>query len=208
MIEIVLADDHSLIRSSLTRMLATQPDFNVVGVATDGQQAVELVRQLTPDVVLMDLHMPVVDGVSAIGVVTREHPEVAVIALSAFEDPTQVTAAMAAGAQGYLVKDTEPEVLFAGIRAAATGGMPLSPRVAAQIIRKAATANSPEALTEREARVLHMIVEGRSNAQIGEQLKVSRATVTSICGRIFRRIDVTDRTQAAVWAMKNLPPLD
>lgn len=208
MIAIVLADDHSLIRTSLARMLDTQPDFDVVGVATDGQQALELVRELSPDVVLMDLHMPVVDGVAAIAVVTREHPSVAVIALSAFEDPTQVTAAMAAGAQGYLVKDTEPEVLFAGIRAAATGGMPLSPRIAAQIIRKAAKGNSPDELTAREVQVLHMIVDGRSNAQIGEQLNVSRATVTAVCGRLFRRIKVADRTQAAVWAMKNLPPLD
>ncbi|MEP7112012.1 MAG: response regulator transcription factor [Ilumatobacteraceae bacterium] len=207
MISIVLADDHSLIRTSLTRMLSTQPDFEVVGVATDGQQAVELVREFSPDVVLMDLHMPVVDGVSAIAVVTRDHPGVAVIALSAFEEPTQVTAALAAGAQGYLIKDTEPEVLFAGIRAAATGGVPLSPRIAAQIIRKATTANSQDALTDREVQVLHMIVDGRSNAQIGEALNVSRATVTAVCGRLFRRLKVADRTQAAVWAMKNLPPL-
>ena len=100
MIHIVLADDHALIRNSLSRMLATQPDFEVVGIASDGQEALELVREHSPDVVLMDLHMPVLDGVAAIGVVTRDHPDVAVIALSAFEEPTQVTAALEAGRAG------------------------------------------------------------------------------------------------------------
>lgn len=205
MIHIVLADDHSLIRSSLTRMLSTQPDFEVVGVASDGREALEMVGKLSPEVVLMDLHMPVVDGVAAIGVLTKDHPGVAVIALSAFEDPTQVTAALAAGAQGYLIKDVEPEVLFAGIRAAATGGVPLSPRIAAQLMRERAAADSPDLLTARELHVLRMIVDGRSNAEIGADLKLSRASVTSICGRLYKRLGVADRTQAAVWAMNNLP---
>jgi DNA-binding NarL/FixJ family response regulator len=205
MIHIVLADDHSLIRSSLTRMLSTQPDFEVVGVASDGREALEMVGKLSPEVVLMDLHMPVVDGVAAIGVLTKDHPGVAVIALSAFEDPTQVTAALAAGAQGYLIKDVEPEVLFAGIRAAPTGGVPLSPRIAAQLMRERVAADSPDLLTARERHVLRMIVDGRSNAEIGAELKLSRASVTSICGRLYKRLGVTDRTQAAVWAMTNLP---
>jgi DNA-binding NarL/FixJ family response regulator len=205
MIHIVLADDHALIRNSLSRMLATQSDFEVVGIASDGQEALELVLEHSPDVVLMDLHMPVVDGVAAIEVLTQEHPDIAVIALSAFEEPTQVTAALAAGAKGYLIKDVEPEVLFAGIRAASTGGVPLSPRVAAQLIRSKTSPGLPETLTERERQVLRMIVEGRTNAQIGTELGVSRATVTSVCGRIFKTLDVSDRTQAAVWAMRNLP---
>jgi DNA-binding NarL/FixJ family response regulator len=206
MIHIVLADDHALIRNSLSRMLATQPDFEVVGIASDGQEALDLVREHSPEVVLMDLHMPVVDGVAAIGVVTRDHPDVAVIALSAFEEPTQVTAALAAGAQGYLIKDVEPEVLFAGIRAAVSGGVPLSPRVAAQLIRSKMSPSLAETLSARERQVLRMIVEGRTNAQIGTELGVSRATVTSVCGRIFKQLEVSDRTQAAVWAMRNLPP--
>ena len=206
MIRIVLADDHALIRNSLSRMLATQPDFEVVGIASDGQEALDLVRQHSPEVVLMDLHMPVVDGVAAIEVLTKDHPDVSVIALSAFEEPTQVTAALTAGAQGYLIKDVEPEVLFAGIRSAVTGGVPLSPRVAAQLIRSKMSPTIADTLTERERHVLHLIVEGRTNAQIGAELGVSRATVTSVCGRIFKRLEVADRTQAAVWAMRNLPP--
>jgi DNA-binding NarL/FixJ family response regulator len=205
MIRIVLADDHSLIRSSLSRMLETQPDFEIVGIAVDGNEAVQMVRDLIPDVVLMDLHMPVLDGVAAIGVVSQDHPNVAVIALSAFEEPTQVSAALAAGAQGYLTKDVEPEVLFSGIRAAATGGVPLSPRVAAQLVRSTMTPSVAETLTERETLVLRLIVAGLTNAQIGKELGVSRATVTSVCSRIFKHLDVTDRTQAAVWATKNLP---
>ena len=206
MIHIVLADDHALIRNSLSRMLATQSDFEVVGIASDGLEALALVDEHLPEVVLMDLHMPVVDGVAAIAVVTRDHPDVAVIALSVFEEPTQVTAALAAGAQGYLIKDVEPEVLFAGIRAAVTGGVPLSPRVAAQLIRSKMSPSLTDTLSERERQVLRMIVEGRTNAQIGTALGVSRATVTSVCGRIFKRLEVSDRTQAAVWAMRNLPP--
>ena len=206
MIRIVLADDHALIRNSLSRMLETQADFEVVGIASDGEEVLELVRKLSPEVVLMDLHMPVVDGISAIEAVTRDHPEVSVIALSAFEEPTQVTAALEAGAQGYLIKDVEPEVLFAGIRAALTGGVPLSPRVAAQLIRSKMSPGIADTLTQRERDVLRMIVEGRTNTQIATELGVSRATVTSVCGRIFKQLGVTDRTQAAVWAMKNLSP--
>jgi DNA-binding NarL/FixJ family response regulator len=205
MIRIVLADDHALIRNSLTRMLATQPDFEIVGVAFDGSQALDMVRDLAPDVVLMDLHMPVLDGVGAIGAVAQDFPDVAVIALSAFEEPTEVSAALIAGAQGYLTKDVEPEVLFAGIRAAATGGVPLSPRVAAQLVRSKVTPSVADTLSERETQVLRMIVEGLTNAQIGKELGVSRATVTSVCSRIFKQLDVTDRTQAAVWATINLP---
>jgi DNA-binding NarL/FixJ family response regulator len=207
MIRIVFADDHALIRSSLSRLLATQPDFEVVGVATNGHEAVQMASELAPDVVLMDLHMPILDGVAAISVVAKAHPTMAVIALTGFEEPTQVTAVLAAGAQGYLIKDVEPEVLFAGIRAAVIGGVPLSPRIAAQLVRNSSTPSSPAALTERECRILRMIAEGRTNAQIGEELGVSRPTVTSVCSRIFKRIKVSDRTQAAVWATRNLPPV-
>jgi len=204
MIHILLADDHSLIRSSLSRMLATQDDFEVVGIASDGQEALDMVRSLSPDVVLMDLHMPVLDGVAAIALLTRDHPSVAVIALSAFEEPAQVTAALAAGAQGYLTKDVEPDVLFAGIRAATAGGVPLSPRIAAQLVRPSPTQTLVDTLTEREEDILRLIVDGRSNAQIAKALGVSRATVAAVCGRLFKRLEVADRTQAAVWAMRNL----
>ncbi|MEP7203193.1 MAG: response regulator transcription factor [Ilumatobacteraceae bacterium] len=208
MIRIVLADDHSLIRSSLTRLLSAEPDFELVGAASDGRQALELVKEHSPDVVLMDLHMPNVDGVTAIGQLTEMYPDVAVIALSAFEEPSQVTSALAAGAQGYLVKDVEPAVLLAGIRAAVKGGAPLSPSVAAQLIRNGVARQSiDQALTERDRKILRMIVEGRNNQEIGEELGMSKTSVTSHCGRLFKRINAADRTQAAVWATRNLPPI-
>ncbi len=205
MIHILLADDHALIRNSLSRMLATQDDFEVVGIATNGQEALEMVSEHSPDVVLMDLHMPVVDGVTAIETVTRDHPDVAVIALSAFEEPTQVTAALAAGAQGYLIKDVEPEVLFAGIRAALTGGVPAEPASRrATDPQQDVTEPHRLAVGSRTARASH---DRRRSHQRADRhgARRQRATVTSVCGRIFKRLELSDRTQAAVWAMSNLP---
>jgi DNA-binding NarL/FixJ family response regulator len=208
MIRIVLADDHSLIRTSLSRMLSAEADLEVVGVASDGLEALALVGEHSPDVVLMDLHMPVVDGFTAIGRLTAEHPKVAVIALSSFEEPGQVATALAAGAQGYLVKDVEPEVLLAGIRAVVKGGAPLSPSIAAQLIRGgAARKNLAQALTDHDRQILRMIVDGLTNQQIGDKLGITKSTVTSQCSRLFKRINAADRTQAAVWTLRNLPPV-
>jgi DNA-binding NarL/FixJ family response regulator len=209
MIRILLADDHVLVRAGLSQLLDAQPDMEVVGVACDGQEALHMAKSLKPDIVLMDLQMPVVDGITAMGVLNTNQPEVSVIALTTFQEPQQVTAALAAGARGYLVKDVEPEVLVAGIRAAVNGGAPLSPSVAAQIIRSAAAQPSVAgSLTQRERQILKLIVAGQSNKQIGRELGISEKTVKSHCGRLFQRINVTDRTQAAVWATKNLPADD
>ena len=207
MIRILLADDHVLVRAGLSQLLDAQPDIEVVGVACDGQEALEMARKLSPDVVLLDLQLPIVDGITAIGALTVELPEISVIALTTFQEPQQVTAALAAGARGYLVKDVEPEVLVAGIRAVVNGGAPLSPSVAAQLLRSAA--NQPTmvgSVTQRERQILRLIVAGQSNKQIGRELGISEKTVKSHCGRLFQRINVSDRTQAAVWATKNLPP--
>jgi DNA-binding NarL/FixJ family response regulator len=204
-----LADDHVLVRAGLSQLLDAQPDMEVVGVACDGQEALNLARQLHPDIVLMDLQMPIVDGVSAMQELTSELPEISSIALTTFQEPQQVTAALAAGARGYLVKDVEPEVLVAGIRAAVNGGAPLSPSVAAQLIRNAAsTPTTVGSLTQRERQILKLIVAGQSNKQIGRELGISEKTVKSHCGRLFQRLNVSDRTQAAVWATKNLPADD
>lgn len=206
MIRILLADDHVLVRAGLSQLLDAQSDMEVVGVACDGQEALHMARSLKPDIVLMDLQMPVVDGITAMGVLTTNLPEISVIALTTFQEPQQVTAALAAGARGYLVKDVEPEVLVAGIRAAVNGGAPLSPSVAAQIIRNAAAQpTTVGSLTQRERQILKLIVGGQSNKQIGRELGISEKTVKSHCGRLFQRINVSDRTQAAVWATKNLP---
>jgi len=207
MIRILLADDHVLVRAGLSQLLDAQPDIEVVGVACDGQEALDMARKLSPDVVLMDLQMPIVDGITAIGELTAELPEISVIALTTFQEPQQVTAALAAGARGYLVKDVEPEVLVAGIRAVVNGGAPLSPSVAAQLLRSAASQPTMVgSVTQRERQILRLIVAGQSNKQIGRELGISEKTVKSHCGRLFQRINVSDRTQAAVWATKNLPP--
>ncbi len=209
MIRILLADDHVLVRAGLSQLLDAQPDIEVVGVACDGQEALEMAHKLSPDVVLMDLQMPIVDGITAIGELTVNLPEISVIALTTFQEPQQVTAALAAGARGYLVKDVEPEVLVAGIRAVVNGGAPLSPSVAAQLIRNAASQPTMVgSVTQRERQILRLIVAGQSNKQIGRELGISEKTVKSHCGRLFQRINVSDRTQAAVWATKNLPPGD
>ena len=209
MIRILLADDHVLVRAGLSQLLDAQADIEVVGVACDGQEALEMARELCPDVVLMDLQMPIVDGITAIGELTVEMPEISVIALTTFQEPQQVTAALAAGARGYLVKDVEPEVLVAGIRAVVNGGAPLSPSVAAQLLRSAASQPTMVgSVTQRERQILRLIVSGQSNKQIGRELGISEKTVKSHCGRLFQRINVSDRTQAAVWATKNLPPGD
>ncbi|MGZ4671625.1 MAG: response regulator [Ilumatobacteraceae bacterium] len=206
MIRILLADDHVLVRAGLSQLLDAQPDIDVVGVACDGQEALEMARKLGPDVVLMDLQMPIVDGITAIGELTATLPEISVIALTTFQEPQQVTAALAAGARGYLVKDVEPAVLVAGIRAVVNGGAPLSPSVAAQLIRSAASQpTTVGSVTQRERQILRLIVAGQSNKQIGRELGISEKTVKSHCGRLFQRINVSDRTQAAVWATKNLP---
>lgn len=207
MIRILLADDHVLVRAGLSQLLDAQSDMEVVGVACDGQEALEMAHDLKPDIVLMDLQMPVVDGITAIGELTSTLPEISVIALTTFQEPQQVTAALAAGAGGYLVKDVEPEVLVAGIRAAVNGGAPLSPSVAAQLIRNAAAQpTTVGSLTQRERQILELIMNGQSNKQIGRELGISEKTVKSHCGRLFQRISVSDRTQAALWATKNLPP--
>jgi DNA-binding NarL/FixJ family response regulator len=209
MIRIVLADDHSLVRAGLTELLGAQDDFEVVGIASDGGEALRLARRLTPDVVLMDLKMPVVDGITAIGNLAASNPGIAVIALTTFQEPQQVTAALAAGARGYLVKDIEPEVLVAGIRAAVNGGAPLSPSVAAQLIRNTSSRpSSGSSLTQRELQILRLIVRGQSNKQIGRDLGISEKTVKSHCGRLFQRINVSNRRQATAWATTHLPPDD
>ncbi|MEN9645742.1 MAG: hypothetical protein RL238_2411 [Actinomycetota bacterium] len=207
MIRIVIADDHAMVRAGLSQLLGSFDDLEVVGTASDGLEAVEAVGELRPDVVLMDLSMPNMDGIEATAAVKQQYPDTHVVVLTTFQEPRQVSAALGAGASGYLVKDVEPEVLVAGIRAAVQGGAPLSPSVAAGLLRGSSTMSmvSPSSLTPRELEILQLIVDGHTNQQIARALGISEKTVKTHCSRLFQRLGVTDRTQAAVWAMRNMP---
>jgi DNA-binding NarL/FixJ family response regulator len=207
MIRVLLADDHAMVRTGLEQLLGSISDMQVVGIATNGRDAVRLAVAVSPDVILMDLSMPIVDGIEATRQIKASMPNIAIIALTTFQDPRQVSAALSAGASGYLVKDIEPEVLVAGIRSVVKGGAPLSPSVAAQLLRQGGAQLAPTAssLTPRESEILRLIAQGHTNKQIARQLGISEKTVKTHCSRLFQRIGVVDRTQAAVWATRNLP---
>ncbi|MFM7685203.1 MAG: response regulator [Actinomycetota bacterium] len=213
MIRILIADDHAMVRAGLAQLLRQYGDLEIVGEAANGLEAVEQVSLLDPDLVLMDMSMPVMDGLEALKLVKQRNPRTHVVVLSTFQEPHQVSAAITSGASGYLVKDVEPEVLVSSIRAAVQGGAPLSPSVAASLLRGAAPAaapapqqaSNPASLTPRELEILNLIVDGHSNFGIGRALGISEKTVKTHCSRLFQRLGVTDRTQAAVWAMRNMP---
>jgi DNA-binding NarL/FixJ family response regulator len=205
-IRVLIVDDHIVVRAGLERLLQSFDDIEVVGAAGDGEEAIRLLATTTPQVVLMDMAMPGMGGIAATRQVTDEHPDVKVIAFSTHNDPHHVAGALGAGAHGYLVKDVGPDVLVAGIRSVVDGGAPLSPSVAAQLMRGGWRLDSPSAeLTQRELQVLQLIVEGNQNKQIAVALGISEKTVKTHCSRLFQRIGVSDRTQAAVWAERNLP---
>jgi DNA-binding NarL/FixJ family response regulator len=203
MIRVVLADDHGVIRDGLGRLIAGLDDVQLVGAAADGREAVELCRRLAPDVVLMDLDMPVLDGIGATREIVAERPETRVIALTAFSDRRRITGALEAGACGYLLKDVDADGVAAGIRAAASGGSPLDPRAARTILDARAAPDPLGGLSQRERAVLALLVEGLPNKLIARRLEISEKTVKSHMTRIFRELGVTDRTQAALWAERH-----
>jgi DNA-binding NarL/FixJ family response regulator len=203
MIRVLLADDHGVIRDGLGRLISALDDVELVGLAADGAQAVEQCARLHPDVVLMDLDMPVLDGIEATKRIVAEHEATAVLVLTSFSDRPRIMGALEAGACGYLLKDVDAEEVAEGIRAAARGESPLDPRAARTII-DARTAPDPlGGLSEREREVLALLVEGLPNKLIARRLQISEKTVKSHLTRIFRELDVTDRTQAALWAERN-----
>jgi DNA-binding NarL/FixJ family response regulator len=201
MITVVVADDHQLVRAGLVSLLSSTDDITVVGEAGDGAQAVEVVAGARPDVVLMDLSMPVLDGVGATRKVVAEWPGSRVLVLTSFSDRQRVNDALRAGAIGYLLKDCTPEELLAGVRAAAAGQVPLDPRVAGVLLPGQET---DVQLSEREQQVVRLAAQGLANKQIGRRLGISDSTVKVHLANIYRRIGVTDRTSAAMWARDNL----
>jgi DNA-binding NarL/FixJ family response regulator len=203
MIRVLLADDHGVIRDGLGRMIAALDDVELVAVAADGAEAVEQCARHSPDVVLMDLDMPVLDGIEATKRIAASQPQTAVLVLTAFSDGPRIMGALEAGACGYLLKDVDGDEVADGIRAAARGESPLDPR-AARTMLDARTAPDPLAgLSEREREVLQLLVAGMANKLIARRLQISEKTVKSHLTRIFRELDVTDRTQAALWAERH-----
>ena len=204
MIRVLLVDDHRLVRAGLTSLLATAAGVEVVGEAADGAHALEQVAATRPDVVLMDLSMPVMDGVTATRALRTRHPETRVVVLSSFSDRSRVREAVAAGATGYVLKDCTPDELLSAVRSAADGHAPLDPRVAGALLPGRDTASPAELLSERDQQVLRLAGKGLANKQIGRELGTSERTVKGHLGNVFRRIGVTDRTSAALWAREHL----
>jgi DNA-binding NarL/FixJ family response regulator len=205
MTTVLLVDDHSLLRSGLATLIDSAPDLEVVGQAADGKQALEVALECTPDVILMDLSMPVVDGVEATRNVLAALPDTKVVVLTSFSDRAQVERALQAGAIGYVLKDADPQDLVAAVRSAAAGHAPIDPRVARALLPSARVASPVEQLSAREIEVLRLIGKGMANKQIGRALGIQENTVKAHVGSIFRAIGVTDRTSAALWARENLP---
>jgi DNA-binding NarL/FixJ family response regulator len=205
MIRVMLVDDHRLVRDGLATLLAAAEDLDVVGTAADGSAVVDTAAQCEPDVVLMDLSMPDVDGVEATRRLLAARPDVRVVALTSFSDQQQVNAALAAGAVGYLLKDSAPDVLFDAVRAAHAGHAPIDPRVASALLPGRRSEPSPTvSLSGRELEVLRLTAKGLANKQIARALGISDHTVKIHLGNVFRRIGVNDRTSAAMWARDNL----
>ncbi|RKS80093.1 DNA-binding NarL/FixJ family response regulator [Motilibacter peucedani] len=202
-VRVLLVDDHALVRSGLESLMGAEPDLDVVGSASDGAQALELVVSLAPDVVLMDLSMPVLDGVAATRRLTAEHPGTAVLVLTSFSDRERVTDALDAGAVGYVLKDSEPSVVLEAVRAVARGESPLDPRVARTLLA-ARRADPAAELTDREREVLGLVGRGLPNKQIARALGIRESTVKAHLTSVFAAIGVRDRTAAALWAQRNL----
>ena len=198
-IMVVIVDDHAVLRSGLERLLAGEADIEVVGTAADGHAAIELVRRTRPDVVLMDLQMPGVDGVAATRQIVAEGGS-DVLVLTSFSDADRIVAALDAGAVGYLLKDAEPEAVIEGVRAVSRGESPLHPRAARQLLGTRHLARSDVDLTPREAEVLVLVRQGLANKQIARRLGIAERTVKAHLTSVFARIGVSDRTQAALWA--------
>jgi DNA-binding NarL/FixJ family response regulator len=199
---ILITDDHGVVRQGLRMFLSLEPDLEVVGEASNGREAVAMARELRPDVVLMDLLMPVMDGIEATEAIRSEMPDVEVIALTSVLEDTAVSGAVRAGAIGYLLKDTDAEELKRAIQAAAEGRVHLAPEAAARLMREVRAPESPEELTEREAEVLRLVARGQANKQIASSLFVSEKTVKAHVSSILMKLGVQSRTQAALHAVR------
>jgi NarL family two-component system response regulator LiaR len=201
-IRVLIADDHSVVREGLRRFLGRDPELAVVGEASDGAEALELARQLRPDVVLMDLLMPVMDGIAATSAIRKELPEIEVVALTSVLESAAVIGAVKAGAIGYLLKDIQAAELRRAIKAAVAGQVQLTPQASAYLMHEVRTPEAKEPLTEREREVLRLLAQGYSNKDIGRDLQIAEDTVKTHIKHILAKLGVQSRTQAVLGAMR------
>ncbi len=205
-IRVLIADDHPLIREGLRGLLAAEPDLELVGEATDGSEAVEKTDQLRPDVILLDLVMPVKSGIEAIIEIKEKDPVARILVLTSFADDEQLFPALRAGALGYLLKDSSPQDLLRAIRSVYRGESSLHPAIARRLVlqfSQPVVDSSPEnPLTQREVEVLKLVAEGLSNQNIADELVVSERTVGKHVGNILEKLHLANRTQAALYALR------
>lgn len=200
-IRVLIVDDHGVVRQGLRMYLNLDPEIEVVGEAANGEEAVQLAREYHPDVVLMDLLMPVMDGRLATQAIREEMPDVEVMALTSVLDDASVSGAIRAGAIGYLLKNTEADELRRAIKAAAAGQVHLSPEAAARLVKEVQIPGSPEVLTERETAVLRLLARGKANKQIARELRIGEQTVKTHVSNILSKLQLHSRTQAALYAV-------
>lgn len=204
-ISVLLVDDHTLVRQGLKLLLSQDPEISIVGEAGNGLQALEQVAKLHPDVVLMDLMMPEMDGVTAIGHLRKDFPETEVIALTSVLEDASVISAVRNGAVGYLLKDMQATELCRSIKAAAAGQVQLAPEAASRLMRELRFQEEAPVLTDREQEVLELVSKGMSNAQIGEALCIGEKTVKTHVSRLLQKLNVRSRTQLAVHVWQRSP---
>lgn len=208
MIRILLVDDHAVVRQGLRFLLEQQPDISVVGECGDGEQAVAMVGTLLPDVILLDLLMPKMDGMTAVREIKRTTPTTHIIILTSYYEDDQIFSVIKAGALSYLLKDSSPQELVSAVRAAARGESTLHPMVAAKVLREMQQQSPLDELTPRERDVLILIARGRSNHEIALELSIGEQTVKTHVSNILSKLHLVDRTQAAIYALqKRLVPL-
>ncbi|WP_138753165.1 response regulator [Paenibacillus sinopodophylli] len=211
-IKILLVDDHQIVLKGISFFLTMQPDFEIVGEAHNGQEAVEKAAELIPDIILMDLNMPVMDGIEASTLIIKHNPSMKVLVLTSFSDRSHIVPALQSGAVGYMLKDVEPDQLAEAIRSAYKGNIQLHPDIASALLTEVAP-NHPAAtaqlgiermehLTPRELEVLQLITKGMSNKEIAAALTVAEKTVKTHVSSILSKLELTDRTQAAIYAVQ------
>lgn len=211
-IKILLVDDHQIVLKGISFFLSMQPDFELVGEANNGKEAVEKAAELKPDIILMDLNMPVMDGIEASNLIARQNPDIKVLVLTSFSDRSHIVPALQSGAAGYMLKDVEPDQLAEAIRSAYKGNIQLHPDIASALLAQVSPQISSvkglpirelsELLTPRELEVLQLLTKGMSNKDIAHSLTVAEKTVKTHVSSILSKLDLTDRTQAALYAVQ------